>query len=106
MGRQFEIALNRDVSGASGLARSGAARIAIDAIGIVIGFAPFGTVPLGVRGVFNLRILDFATIFEAKFLAKLHGTGRAIFNAPSAGDAFGFLHVSDIGAAGQVRGIE
>ena len=98
--------MNRDVSGACGLARGGARRIAIDAIGIVIGFAPFGTIPLGVRGVFNLRILDFATIFEAKFLAKLHGTGRAIFNAPSAGDAFGFLHVSDIGAAGQVRGIE
>ena len=98
--------MDRDVSRASGLARGGAARIAIDAIGIVIGFAPFGTIPLGVRGVFNLRVLNFATIFEAKLLTKLHGTGRAIFNALSAGDAFGFLHVGDIGAAGQVRGIE
>ena len=98
--------MDRDVSRASGLARGGAARIAIDAIGIVIGFAPFGTVPLGVRGVFNLRILDFATIFETKFLAKLHRARRAIFDALSAGDAFGFLHVGDISAAGQVRGIE
>ena len=95
-----------DVGRASGLAGRGTRRIAIDAIGIVIGFAPFGTVPLGVRGVFNLRILDFAMIFETKFLAKLHRAGRAIFNATSAGDAFGFLHVSDIGAARQVRGIE
>ena len=98
--------MNRDVSRASGLAGSGAARIAIDAIGIVIGFAPFGTIPLGVRGVLNLGILDFAMIFEAKLLAKLHRAGRAIFNALSAGDAFGFLHMGDIGAAGQVRGIE
>ena len=94
------------MSRASGLARGGARRIAIDAIGIVIGFAPFGTVPLGVRGILNLWILDFATIFEAKLLAKLRRAGRAIFNALSAGDAFGFLHVSDIGAAGEVRGIE
>ena len=98
--------MDRDVSRASGLARGGARRIAIDAIGIVIGFAPFGTIPLGVRGVFHLRILDFTTIFEAKLLAKLHRAGRAIFNALSAGDALGFLHVSDVGAAGQVRGIE
>ena len=98
--------MNRDVSGAGGLARRGAARIAIDAIGIVIGFAPFRTIPLGVRGVLNLGILDFATIFEAKLLAKLHRAGRAIFDATSAGDAFGFLHMGDIGAARQVRGIE
>ena len=95
-----------DVGRASGLARGGARRIAIDAIGIVIGFAPFGTVPLGVRGILNFGILDFTTIFETKLLAKLHRAGRAIFNALSAGDAFGFLHVGDIGAAGQVRGIE
>ena len=98
--------MDRDVGWASGLAGRGARRIAIDAIGIVIGFAPFGTVPLGVRGVFNLRILDFAMIFEAKLLTKLHRAGRTIFNALSAGDAFGFLHVGDIGAAGEVRGIE
>ena len=98
--------MDRDVSRASGLARGGARRIAIDAIGIVIGFAPFRTIPFGVRGVFNLRVLDFAMIFETKFLAKLHRAGRTIFNALSAGDAFGFLYVGDIGTAGEVRGIE
>ena len=91
---------------ASGLARSGARRIAIDAIGIVIGFAPFGTVPFGVRGILNLWILDFATIFETKLLAKLHRAGGAIFNALSAGDALGFFYMGHVGAAGEVRGIE
>ena len=98
--------MDRDVGRASGLARSGAARIAIDAIGIVIGFAPFGTIPLGVRGVLNLRILDFAMIFETQLLAKLHRAGRAIFNALSAGDALGFLYMGHVVAAGEVRGIE
>ena len=98
--------MDRDVGRAGGLARGGAARIAIDAIGIVIGFAPFGTVPLGARGILNLRILDFTTIFEAKLLAKLHRAGRAIFNALSAGDALGFFYMGHVGAAGEVRGIE
>ena len=94
------------MSGASGLARSGTTRIAINAVGIVIGFTPFGTIPFGIRRVFDFRILDFAMIFEAKFLTELHRAGRAIFHASSASDAFSFLYMGHISATRQVRGIE
>ena len=106
LGGQFEIALDADMGGAGGFARRGAGRIAVDAVGVVIAFAPLLAAPFVVEGILHARIDDFAAVFLAKLLPEADGAGGAIFHAAAAGDAVLRIDFGDVGGTGEVRGVE
>ncbi len=101
----LEIALDGNMSGACGLARSRTGRVAVDSVAVAIVLVPLLRSPFHCIGEFLLGI-SLRSVLRAELLSELDRSCRAILNTASAGNAVIRVHFGHIGAAGHIRSIE
>ena len=102
-GRELDVALNRDMRRALGLAGGGAAGHDVGAVRAVLGVVARAVerhAGVGIVGIGDVRV------GRAALLTELERIGLAVFNALAAGDALFLVHAGDVVRADGARRAE